>query len=313
MKIDKSLGKIVIILLVIVFVSFFLVFSNFSLSKSFKQIIDKDYNIDVSSDKLGINFEQKKDIKIKKQSSISIEAITADISVFFENRNNILVKYYGNKVIGKEVPELLIDENSKNIRIYIYYNKFNQCAASNSKLEIYVPNDYKSIFELKSISGDVYFKPKAKKPFDKVYLHSTSGDAICQNLILNQLEIGTTSGDITINSVESSINNINTTSGKINVKNFYGGLGIKSVSGDVLLEVVILEDIKVYSVSGDIYISILDKDVGFESIFRTVSGDFDSSYPVKIIKSSKVYIKAKYKNGDKKVDIKTVSGDLSID
>lgn len=141
---------------------------------------------------------------------------------------------------------------------------------NNSKIIVYIPNDYKNKIDITSSSGDVVSKDlisnvKIKTSsgdivgkFDNAKLYTSSGDIVISKL-KNYIKASTSSGDIVIN--EMNINkdsSVNTSSGDVLIKeinNVY--IETNTSSGDVILKTnnrFSKEVLSINTSSGDIFV-----------------------------------------------------------
>lgn len=201
------------------------------------------------------------------KKKITINTKSADIKIKESNDDLIHVELYGKNDDDYTVEEndnIKISENKKNIFClgFCSYKKH---------ITIYLPNNYISEIDLKTISGDVTVE---KELFTKTNINTTSGDiklkrnneikinTVSGDIELEyatKIEIGTTSGDVLIDTLNLENNSfINTVSGDININktnNIY--INTHTVSGDVRIEKNIKDansELKINTTSGDIYI-----------------------------------------------------------
>jgi DUF4097 and DUF4098 domain-containing protein YvlB len=147
--------------------------------------------------------------------------------------------------------------------------------------------------------------------------------------------LSTVSGDILVEGVKGKFI-FKTVSGDLTVHRLEGPVELTTTSGDVKIETMGSNPITAKSVSGDLDIFALGKPVGMSLVFsstsgdivlhapsgldaevemHTVSGDFQSDFPM-TLNGGKLgtpkNITARLGNGGTKIQIRTVSGDVSL-
>ena len=160
---------------------------------------------------------------------------------------------------------------------------------------VYLPDNYKTL-KVSTVSGDIRTESKEIE-FDKVSLHTTSGDIKCEALF-SDLSAETVSGDINIRNSDDDKHapvSIKTVSGDITLA--HGGiseLDINTTSGDVRLDRAAFENGKISTVSGDVKGSVNGE---YKITTHTVSGDI--SVP-------------SFADSANKLEISTTSGDVTM-
>jgi len=85
-----------------------------------------------------------------------------------------------------------------------------------------------------------------------------------------------------------------------------------TVSGDIYIEQGTVSDMKIKSTSGDVRI-ILPEEARFYLDVTTVSGEIKEDFPMKVISSGRRELEGSVGDGQERIMINTVSGDVSID
>ncbi|MCK5567884.1 MAG: DUF4097 family beta strand repeat protein, partial [Actinomycetia bacterium] len=84
-----------------------------------------------------------------------------------------------------------------------------------------------------------------------------------------------------------------------------------TVSGDIFIEQNAVSDMKLGSTSGDVRIS-LPEDSQFYLDISTVSGDIKHDFSIKVISSGRRDLEGTVGDGEDRIMISTVSGDVTI-
>lgn len=142
-------------------------------------------------------------------------------------------------------------------------------------------------------------------------LSSISGGMVLSSLYADKLDISTTSGNIS-GGVQSSTIGISSTSGDISLSSTGSVEQVKmqTISGDVwfsLDDSSVLQAIGVSTTSGDVSLG-LPFDMGFTLKYATVSGSLDSS-GYEMAQQNGSFI---YNGGGCGINVETVSGDLEL-
>ncbi len=217
--------------------------------------------------------------------------------------DTIKVEVYGSKK-SKDNIKLNNDNNKINLTETGSTFCFGFCFAEND-IVIYIPNNYQGDMNITTVSGDIEVLVNLLS--DDVDIKSTSGDITLHNL--NDGKITSTSGDIEINEAQNlelstvsgdidieKANSINakSTSGEINIREVSNNVHLKTTSGDITAKnFMIYNNSDIESVSGEIEVRLINE---AKINAETKSGDKD-------IKSS---------NGEYLLNLKTVSGDITI-
>ncbi len=127
---------------------------------------------------------------------------------------------------------------------------------------------------------------------------------------------GSVSGDIDITGAHGDID-VNSVSGDVHMSHLHAnGISARSVSGDVQVGVDELSehgDLEFTTVSGDVTLD-LPKALNADLSMTTVSGDIDSDFPLTLGngRMSRRGVNARIGSGGRRLDVRTVSGDLRL-
>jgi len=258
---------------------------------------------------IGGSFHEKKEFAVKGRPELNLKIIAGKIEVkqWKEKRVkvNLDVEYWGKK------PEVVIEsrENSVFVEVKEPHGVCLFCCRKGPKanLVVFTPEGYSA--HLKAVSGDIYLEGVT----DRVKASSVSGDIKISRLEGNTFTASTVSGNIEGQSMKA-------VSSKIH-----------SVSGDISIAEILSENINGDTVSGNISLGIGGSDLSSgEWFFKSVSGNIKVSLLEKAkpnfsieastisgtVKIGNEQIEGKIKkvmgNGDIKVNLKTVSGDITF-
>lgn len=252
---------------------------------------------------------------LEQIDNIDLKLKSSDVKFFASENNELKIIQYGNDD-SKEFEE---NNDSDSIQIidnpinFIFFNFGN-----NSKYEVYLPNSYKGNLLVETVSGEITLN-NFNLDLKKIEIQSVSGDieldssftttdakvkTVSGEISINKISseeitLETTSGDIEANSISSTDSNITTVSGEISLNYLSNMAKIKTTSGDVEInDLMINKDSKISSVSGEISIN-MNKESNCIIKTDTLSGS--------------THIKNNYyDNGDYELNIKTTSGNIEI-
>lgn len=291
--------------------------------------------------------DEEKIKKSKDIKNINIETSFVDINIIVEDRDDIRVHYNGN-IHSNYLPKL--NTNTKSDTLYIFtddknkknYNVYN----TDLKLDIYIPQGFKSNIKINTVSGDGNFSNLeieklnivstsgdmkfSNLNLDSLYIKTTSGDLWGDNLKVGEVEFMSTSGDIDINDLitkslltettsgdqefkklNAEKSNFKTTSGEIEIYGSIDNTKVNTSSGDIELNYNSFNNITIEATSGDVEITLpINAEFNLES--STVSGDIKSDFPITIMGDLKNVLDCSVGNSNNNIEIVTISGDIYI-
>jgi len=232
-----------------------------------------------------------------------------------------------------QVKELEVNWTAGDVKI----NVFNPEITGTNEISISEKSDtsLEEDYEMRYIVEDgvlkiMFAKPKVKfqgifKSLDKeltinipinheltdVTIDTVSANIDVESLSLPyEVKLTTVSGDINANRVDADSMDAETVSGEIRcTEGIFGRTSMESVSGAIYA--TYLGDgpnnVSMETVSGSITLGLPKNAEGFKVDYDRVSGDFDCEFDVKINKNM-----AMYKNGENKISLETVSGNMKI-
>lgn len=262
-----------------------------------KQYNDGDYEMDEDKKVRNYNIAQEFSIDCDGKKDILIDVISTDVNIITEERENILVKYISYSEKDEDMYKVIVEEDSKAIKLYERKEKdlnriMNFSFSSGEKeLLIRLPRKYKESLSVKTISGDLNIN----------YLDS------------NSFRFSTVSGDLQADIIYSINSLIKSTSGDCRIDLFRGNIMFSSVSGDIDIKYEKLDgDFTMKSISGDAEIK-LPNNSEFEVIGRTISGDMNCDFPITIIGTAKKgKLRGQVGSDENTISASTTSGDVNI-
>lgn len=225
-------------------------------------------------------------------------------------------------LVPKDIQEADISVTSGEIRAFYLNGKLNLSATSGD-------------IEISGIEGEISSSVtsgniQVKDIKGKTSLEGTSSDMLVKNLE-GELNIDCTSGTVNIEELKGTFKSsqtsgdlevkglngdisASTTSGNIRVEQTQGSLNLNSTSGDVDAKTQILPTKNYYleTTSGEIYLSIF-KGAQADLKIETTSGEISMNVPMVLKTASRNALSGSLGSGGGKIEIKTVSGDISIE
>lgn len=282
-------------------------------------------------------------------SSEDITAIKADLK--FENiiidsskDDDIRIEISCNN--ARKIPELSMDDG-----ILLIRNVKKGTYAENCSIYIYLPEDYDTDYiEIKTLSGDIDIMNVKTQDLilsvasgdircinveveNNIVAKAMSGDITFKSAIADEMKMNAASGDINLKKITASVLEANTASGDIEAESItIDEVECGSASGEIELEKVTCESFDLSSASGSILVKLnkepkkessistksgsvdvrIPKNAPFEMDVSSTSGSFDDDFSGKKFRPRSV-IKSKYNGGGVKINVKTVSGSVSLD
>lgn len=258
-------------------------------------------------------------------SALEFASVFEDMELLAYDGNQVKVNYTA-IYDGKEDSVTFKTNTGKDFKFVSEWDNFTGKAYG--VLYVYIPKDESFRLEFDTVSGDVLVE---NINYESIKGSTTSGDMDVSHLEVDQLKLDSVSGSMSIMDVSTSILDAHTTSGDcdfdgkihekvnwdsvsgelfINANDFSGVL--KSTSGDIRINADYLRDLEMDSVSGDVILKLTEMP-NAKIDFKTVSGDFTTSYDLSVNgKSDEDHVKGSYGSGKYSFNIDTTSGDLNI-
>lgn len=259
------------------------------------------------------SIDEIKEFDINAVNKVSIDTVSSDVNIISSKDNNIKVHFYGTTSDLSRAPKLETSLNGDKLDIEIKYPKQIVSIMNfslNTKLDVYVPENYKKSMEIETVSGEIAID---KLEADSFKAHTTSGDVSIDSLVGSTTDFSSVSGSIKVKELYTKGNVFKTTSGDIKIEAITGDIKASSVSGSITaLYKEFDNEVEAKTVSGDVDL-ILPEASEFKVDFSSTSGDLDNEFPLVITgKIEKRNIKGTVGNGQKTIKIGTTSGDASI-
>lgn len=248
----KKLGKTVLILVIIFFLSAIAGGVVFLLSNNF--LVYTTGNLEI------VNLNDVYETSLLDIQKINVNSISTDVEVILVNSSGAkfeLVGYYSEGRYN-ESPKLEIEGIDGKINVEIFYPLTRLTlgmARHRMNLKVYLPENYSGELDLYTVSGDVFVNDFN---LENLWIETVSGDVKGDNLNVDYIK--TISGDIELEDLLIG-----------------GDLEIRTVSGDVDLDCSLDSSffVEFESVSGDFHGEEFE---GENKVFvKTTSGDFSIS------------------------------------
>ncbi len=183
----------------------------------------------------------------------------------------------------------------------------------------------KKKIELKGLGGDINLYgaevseisvekdgcAKIEEQPDLLRMKTISGDIKIIVPLNTDIEIRSISGNVTLNNLNSKVW-MSSVSGDIEGRGLEGSFSGEFVSGDVDLEYGRVEQITIYSRTGDITLK-LDEGVESEIEISTVSGDLNCDLPLTDVIKKHNYLKGILNAPKSKILLKSNHGDITVE
>ncbi len=299
-------------------------FADFGFSKAFSF----DWNFGGVNNKNTIDQEKKE--AIKGIENISIQTISDNINIIPVDSDEVRAHYHGSYSTTNSdyKPELVVERSGSQLKILIKVepNITHFSFRNDLKLDVYIPGKFDEDLKINSTSGDVNVDTLNVDEFEYINI---SGNLNAKRIEAEDASMNTTSGEVNISGEFDKVkfttisgnlisddfkakeSTLNTTSGEIKLSGQPGDVTSKAISGNLNLNYSDFDNtIEANSASGEVEIW-LPKDAGFELDYKTASGDVRCDFKVPGSQGEHS-LKGTVGDGDGSVNVRTISGNLSI-
>ena len=267
-------------------------------------------NFTVATEKMN----ESKAFKPEEISEIEVSLVNTDLNIIPTTKGEIIVHFYGevSTNIKRNIPELVAYKTGDKLFVETLTSKDIIVFGINidrTTMDIYIPEIILEEFKINVVSGNVIIQEIETAQLN---IKTVSGDIKIEELIAENTWASSTSGDIIVNDytgdmdADSTSGDIRLTDGREN-EDVYAS----TVSGDILIEQEAVSDMKLGSTSGDVRVKV-PEDSQFYLDISTVTGDIKQDFSIKVFSSGRRDLEGEVGNGDERIMISTVSGDVTI-
>lgn len=285
MKVGIHLKKIIIIFLTLVVVSQLFLY--------------------VSSNWLPFGNQRDKAEVTDRTNMIEIDVSGVSTTIIPESRNDVKADLDGK---GK----VTVTNSGDSIRVEYkrkWYEWFS--AFGNTKLTVYLPEDFKRDMNLDIGSGSLNFNGSGMK-LATVSIDVNSGQVHLNSLSVLELNHEVSSGNVNIDSLAVGSGNFEISSGNVDLKNYTGKLKADISSGKFAVQMDQLTDSVDINVSSGIASLDLPNDANFTLEGKVSSGKISNDFPLNQTKENKSHIGGTHGTGEHQVDVSVSSGMITI-
>ena len=257
---------------------------------------------------------ESKTFKPEEISEIEVNLVSTDLNIIPTTKGEIEVHFYGevSTNVKRNIPELVAYKTGDKLFVETLQSKDIIVFGINierTTMDIYIPEIILEEFKINVVSGDVIMEDIETALLN---LNTVSGDIKIEELAAEKIRAGSTSGDIIVRDYTGDID-AGSTSGDISLLDGIDNEDVEAstVSGDIFIEQNAVSDMKLGSTSGDVRIS-LPEDSQFYLDISTVSGDIKHDFSIKVISSGRRDLEGTVGDGEDRIMISTVSGDVTI-
>lgn len=212
----------------------------------------------------------EKSFEVKSGESLYVETSGADVKVVSWDKNEALIKIFGNKKAENEIY-FEIEKVEDGIKVIAKKKKrllFDFGVALNLRIDAYVPKYYNC--EINTSGGDIRLND-----IQGEHKLNTSGGDIELEKLSGNIKAKTSGGDIKLKNVTGKLD-VSTSGGDINCKDVVGELYASTSGGDIVVD-YISGMIEAFTSGGDIKITIQDEFKGLQA--KTTGGDIFINLP----------------------------------
>jgi lia operon protein LiaG len=245
----------------------------------------------------------------KNVDLIELDVSGASTNLIPENRDNIEADLEGK---GK----VIVKKKGDTITVHFKRNWFDGLPFFNkSKINIYIPEEYKKDLEIDISSGQMEFSGPSKNDpmeIDELSLDMSSGRFVLRNLSTNTFELDGSSGSIEIDSLATKKGYFDVSSGNVEVDHYSGEIDGKLSSGNLNVQIdQLVGPIELEVSSGRATIDI-PNDADFTLNGEVSSGNIESDLPLEDKEVDKNNIKGTHGSGKHLIDLQVSSGKIEI-
>jgi lia operon protein LiaG len=246
----------------------------------------KEINLEVSSAKINIITENRKDLRARLTGSVTSSSLTTEPTL-----------------------ETSIDGSTLNVRVKTQ-NMYVGFTSVNLNLDVYVPLDYSENLTIKSSSGDINV-PDIK--LNDLNCNLSSGKLTLGKVSAKNFSYDSSSGSITAAELITKSSDLESSSGRIRLDKFEGDLKAKVSSGDIKIAYgEFNNNVNISVASGSVEL-VLPENSEFFLNARASSGNVSCQFPITISNKQKENIlEGVVKNDKNKISINTSSGNIKI-
>ena len=267
-------------------------------------------NFAVATEKIN----ESKTFNLAEISEIELNLVSTDLNILPTTKGEIEVHFYGevSTNVKRNIPELvayktgdkLFVETLQRTDIIVFGVNIER-----TTMDIYIPEIILEEFKINVVSGDVIMEDIETALLN---LETVSGDIKVEELTAENIRTSSTSGDIIVRDYTGDVD-AGSTSGDISLLDGIDNedVDVSTVSGDIFIEQDVVSDMKLRSTSGDVRIN-LPEDSQFYLDISTVSGDINHDFSIKVISSGRRDLEGTVGDGDDRIMISTISGDVTI-
>ncbi|KUG04275.1 hypothetical protein ASZ90_018282 [hydrocarbon metagenome] len=291
---NRITPKIIIALIIITLLSFGIsavLFYNGSLSSGINNYLN--FRHEIMQDPEG-TIDEKLTFPAENIKYIVVRTVSTDVKFINAETGEINVNLSGDTLYDQnQNPYVtLVGEIQNDTTLYleVRHRPGLNLRSSNLNLDIGLPGEYSHNISVSTVSGSLNVSELELESFD---YKSISGNMKAEKLIADKITLNFTSGTADINEMN-------------------GDLIFESVSGNFRAAYKTLaSNIEARTTSGDIEL-YLPQDASFRLLFQTVSGEVKTAFPGTMVSSSRQKFEELVGQGDNKINIHTVSGNVQL-
>ena len=260
-----------------------------------------------------VSIDQEKQESLASVKEISVEVSSAKVNVIPENRKDVKAHLTGNitspSLTTEPTLETTIVGNKLNIKVKTQNNYFGHTSIS-LKLDVYVPVDYSDDLRIKSSSGDININDLK---LNNLTCNLSSGKLNLSKLTVNDFVFGVSSGSLIASDLHTKSSELEASSGKILIDRFTGDLKAQASSGDIKIKYSEFNNNADVTVSSGRIELTLPEDSEFKLSAKASSGDITCEFPITVTEKQKDnLLEGVVKSDNNEITLKSSSGDIKV-
>lgn len=188
-------------------------------------------------------------VSLQNISNVQIDYTIDHVAIYESDTDELIIKEH----LSKHDNQLFATFQKMGTSLTIKHGKRMWLLGSSSRIEVFIPENYKGRLEVSNVRGDISIH--SALDLQNLTLSSMTGSiTILPEITANHVDLKTTTGNITTNDLNGSIA-INSVSGKISVKDITGNFAnITNMNNPINIENIKVSTITIRNTNSDIHI-----------------------------------------------------------
>jgi lia operon protein LiaG len=304
----NNIGKIVLYLVATVFIAYG---AGTAMLMSFTKGDFKSINTSNTA-----TVDQEKLESLNSIKEIYVEVSSAKVNIITENRKDVKARLTGSITSSSKTNEPTLETSVAGTKLNINVRSQNTSVgfalyrSMNLQLDIYVPSDYASDLRIKSSSGDINI---SEAKLNNLSCTLSSGKLNLGKISADNFNYDSSSGSLSASELITKSSDLEVSSGKIKLDRFEGDLKARASSGDINVRYGRFNNnVDVTISSGSVELT-MPGDSEFKLAAKTSSGNVTCEFPITVTDKQKDrLLEGVVKNDKNRVSLTSSSGNIRV-